>query len=530
METQNSAQQKHEAKQSSMTKGEQAMNTKTIKNQTMKGQTMKNNSYHTIIIGAGSGGLTVAAGLSALGKKTALIEAAHVGGDCTNVGCIPSKALIHLVNSMHTNGMTSAEILKAVQEKRNKLRDLETEETKEIPNLDYIEGFAKLSARNKVLVQQSNGETLELSAKHIVLATGAKPLEIPIPGLPKERTLTNLSMFEQKEKPEHFAIIGSGVIGTEMAFAFRKLGSKVSMISLAPRVLERMDVEASEVIASSLTELGVDFHLGSLTDHYDEATNTLYVKKGNELKAIEGVDKVLLAIGRIPASKGIGLEDIGVEVTRRGIPTDGYGGTNVKGIYAIGDITTTSNFTHSANAQGRRLVQRLAFPFLPRFAQEPDYPSATFSEPEVGMVGPSLEELHKQYHPELIKTVRFELSKTDKGFTQDLDRGFVQLHVTRLTGKILSATIVAPKASEMISLITAHMMNGLSIYKLANLIFPYPVLGHGIKKAADAFVFGTLPKLPQEAAAFLKYRWAKPDIQKQQKQQSLKRPTVSLSK
>lgn len=491
---------------------------------------MKDTRYHTIIIGAGSGGLTVAAGLSALGKKTALIEAAHVGGDCTNVGCIPSKALIHLVNSMNTNGMTSAEILKAVQEKRNSLRDLETEETKEIPNLDFIEGCAKLSAKNRVEVQLTNGEKLELSAKNIVLATGAKPLEIPVPGLPKERTLTNLSMFEQTEKPEHFAIVGSGVIGTEMAFAFSKLGSKVSMISLAPRVLERMDSEASNVIGESLSELGVDFHLGSLTDHYDEATKTLFVKQGEQLKAIEGVDKVLLAIGRIPATKGIGLEDVGVEVTRQGIVTDGYGGTNVKGIYAIGDITTSSNFTHSANAQGRRLVQRLAFPFLPRLAKEPEYPSATFSDPEVGTVGPSLEELHKKYHPKLIKTVRFELSKTDKGFTQDLDRGFVQLHVVRLTGKILGATIVAPKASEMISLITAHMMNGLSIYKLANLIFPYPVLGHGIKKAADTFVFGTLAALPKEFGAYLNYRWAKPTANMKQKQSKVKRPRVSLSK
>lgn len=155
-------------------------------------------------------------------------------------------------------------------------------------------------------------------------------------------------------------------------------------------------------------------------------------------------------------------------------------------------------------------MQRLAFPFLPRLAKEPDYPSATFSSPEVATVGKSLAELHKQYHPDLIKTLRYDLTKTDKGYTQGLERGFVQLHVVRLTGRILSATIVAPKASEMLSLLTAHIYNGLSVYKLANLIFPYPVLGDGIKKAADGFVFSTLPKLPQELGAYLKYRWAKP--------------------
>ena len=475
----------------------------------MNSQTVKD-SYHTLIIGAGSGGLTVAAGLSALGKKTAVVEAEHVGGDCTNVGCVPSKTLIHLVNNMDTSSMSAAEILKEVQRKRDSLRELETEETKEVDNLDLIEGYARLVTKSVVEVSHANGEVSRYKAKNIVLATGAKPLIIPVPGLPEERKLTNLSMFEQKDKPEHFAIVGSGVIGIEMAFAFRKLGSKVSIISLSDKVLDRMDPEASAVIERSLIEQGVELHLKSQTDHYDEATQTLFVKQGENTVALQGVDKVLLAIGRIPATKGIGLEEVGVKVERNGIPTDGYGATNVPGIYAVGDITQSSNFTHSANAQGRKLVQRLAFPFLPRFGSEPDYPSATFSDPEVATVGKSLTELHKQYHPSLIKTVHYDLSKTDKGYTQGLDRGFVQLHVIRLTGRILSATIVAPKASEMISLITAHIYNGLSIYKLSNLIFPYPVLGDGIKKAADSFVFETLPKLPQELGAYLKYRWAKP--------------------
>ena len=475
----------------------------------MNTQSVKD-SYHTLIIGAGSGGLTVAAGLSALGKKTAVVEAEHVGGDCTNVGCVPSKTLIHLVNNMDTSGMSAAEILKEVQRKRDSLRDLETEETKEVENLDLIEGYARLVDKKTVEVTHANGELSRYAAKNIVLATGAKPLIIPVPGLPEERKLTNLSMFEQTDKPEHFAIVGSGVIGIEMAFAFRKLGSKVSVISLSDTVLNRMDPEASAVIERSLVEQGVELHFNSQTDHYDNDSGTLYVKKGDTIEALEGVDKVLLAIGRIPATKGVGLEEVGVKVERNGIPTDGYGATNVPGIYAVGDITQSSNFTHSANAQGRKLVQRLAFPFLPRFGSEPDYPSATFSDPEVATIGKSLAELHEQYHPSLIKTVRYDLAATDKGYTQGLDRGFVQLHVIRLTGRILSATIVAPKASEMISLITAHIYNGLSIYKLSNLIFPYPVLGDGIKKAADAFVFETLPKLPQELVAYLKYRWAKP--------------------
>jgi pyruvate/2-oxoglutarate dehydrogenase complex dihydrolipoamide dehydrogenase (E3) component len=156
------------------------------------------------------------------------------------------------------------------------------------------------------------------------------------------------------------------------------------------------------------------------------------------------------------------------------------------------------------------LVQHLGFPFLPTWDKEPPYPNATFTDPEVAAIGPTLAKLHEKYHPDLIKTLHIELSETDKGYTEGLEQGFVQLHVVRLTGHILAATIVAPKASEMISLLTAAMYHNLSVYKLSGLIFPYPVLSEGIKKAADAFVFDTLPKLPRELGAYVRYRFTGP--------------------
>ena len=218
-----------------------------------------------------------------------------------------------------------------------------------------------------------------------------------------------------------------------------------------------------------------------------------------------------MAVGRVPNTAGLGLEAAGVSFGKKGIPTDPYGATDVKGIYAIGDVNPTSHYTHSANAQGRRVVQRLAFPFLPTWKPEPPYPSATFTAPEVAEIGPTLAELKKRYHPALIKTLTIDLTQTDKGYTEDLRRGFVQIHAVRLTGRILGATIVAPKASEMISLLTAAVYDGLSLYKLSGLVIPYPVLSEGIKKAADAFVFETLPKLPRELGAYVRYRWAKPE-------------------
>ncbi len=477
------------------------------------------NDFHTVVIGSGSGGLTVAVGLTKLGKRVALIEARAVGGDCTNVGCVPSKTLIHLAGA--PDGRSAAAILARVQEKRNALRDEETAEVKEMKNLTFIEGRARFLGAERLEVALSAGGTRELTAKNIVIATGSKPRRLELPGLPETRTLTNESLFELADKPEHLVIIGGGVVGSEMAFAFRKLGSRVSLVNRSDRVLSASEPEASEVVGEAMTEAGIDLYLGAQPATYDEPTRTLWIEQGRRV-ALPGVDKVLLAVGRLPGTEGLGLEAAGVSYDETGIPADAYGKTNVKGIYAIGDVNPASSYTHSANAQGRRVVQHVAFPFLPTWGRAPSYPNATFTTPEVAEIGLTLAKLRERYHPALLKTVSFDLTKTDKGYTEDLGRGFVQIHALRLTGRIVGATIVAPKASEMISLLTAAVADGLTLYKLSGLVFPYPVLSEGIKKVADAFVFETLPKLPRELGAYLRYRWAGPQTDKKQpRQQSL---------
>jgi pyruvate/2-oxoglutarate dehydrogenase complex dihydrolipoamide dehydrogenase (E3) component len=464
-------------------------------------------NYHTIIIGSGSGGITVAVGLAGLGKKVAIVEAAHVGGDCTNVGCVPSKTLIHAVDHMNLAGEA---VLEHVRAKRNHLRDEETEYVRDLANVTLIEGRARLTSASRVHVDLNAGGDTTLQADNIVLATGAKPFVIPVEGLPESRVLTNETMFEQETVPKHLVIVGGGVISLEMAFAFRKLGSQVSVVERGARIASRMELAVSEVLTERLEALDAKVYGSANIQRYDDASETLMLEQHGNTITLEGVDKVLLAIGRAPAVNNLGLAEVGVTHDKRGIPTDAYGGTNIKNVYAIGDVNTASAFTHSANAQGRRLVQRLAFPWLPRFGSEPIYPSATFSEPEVAMVGGTLTDLHKRFPAELIKTVRFDLTKTDKGYTESLEHGFVIIHALRLTGRVVGATIVAPKASEMISLMTAAIYNNISLYKLSQLVFPYPTLSEGIKKAADAFVFETLPKLPQELLTYLRYRWQRP--------------------
>ena len=458
---------------------------------------------HTVIIGAGSAGITAAVGLAGFGKTVALIEKKHVGGDCTNVGCVPSKTLLHLAKQMEKEGLTAAQVLAKVRERRDHLRDEETEWIKDVDKVTLYKAEAKFKDAHTLVL--STGETLK--AQNIIISSGSRAIRIPVEGLPEDKYLTNESLFDLENLPSHLAIVGAGVIGVEMAFAFSTLGAKVTLVDLAPRILSVLEPEVSELMSEILQARGVTIHTGTKGDHYDAADETFYLDKGGEQITLAEVDKVLVAIGRTP-NLDLDLENAGVEYGKRGISTNSSHRTNVENIYAIGDVDPASAFTHSANAQGRRVVQKIALPYVP-LGKESVYPSATFSSPEIAQVGPTLAKLHERYPADLITTVRHDLKDTDRGYTQYLERGFVLIHAMRLTGRVLSATIVAPNASEMIPILTQAVNGRGRLYGLANLVFPYPTLSEAIKKAADKFVFATLPKLPGELWAYLANRWRK---------------------
>ncbi len=465
--------------------------------------------FSTIVIGAGSGGMTVAVGLANLGRKVALIEGNHVGGDCTNVGCVPSKTLIHLAKNFKP-GMSADEVVREVTRKRDALRDKETEEVQHMDNLTFIQGMAKFTAP-KTLSVNHNRTTRELTADNIVIATGARPRMIDIPGLPEEMVLTNESLFDLTNVPKHLVIVGAGVIALEMAFAFQKLGTKVTMFALDKRPLMTAIPEASEAIQAELDKRGITLYCGTVAKVCDVSTHSLILKSGDEEITLTGVDKVLVAVGRVKNIDSLGLDQAKIKTDARlGILVNSFGETNVKGVYAIGDVTPTSAFTHSANAQGRRVVQRIAFPFLPIAKQEPLFPNATFSDPEVAAVGLTQKELAEFCHPQIIKRIRVDFkTHTDRGYTDGIENGFIIVDAIRLTGQILSATIVGSRASEMISFFTLAISQKISLYKIYRLVYPYPTFSSGILKVADFFMRDTLPNIGKELAAYLKYRFAK---------------------
>ena len=467
-------------------------------------------TYHTIVIGSGSGGFTVAIGLTGLGKRVAVIERAFVGGDCTNVGCIPSKALIHQANEPGAANDTAA-AFRTVRGKRDRLRDEETAQLRQTKNLDLIFGHARFLDAQRLEVTRGEGDRRELSASHIVIATGSRPRTLAIPGLPDERTLTNERLFELHEAPQHLAIVGSGSVALEMACAFRKLGSAVTIVSRGERILAKAAAEASAVLERALAARGIAIHHRARPQAYDEATRTLRAVVAGFPVALPGVDRVLLAIGRERNVDELNLERAGIEVdAKNGITVDGKGRTSVAHIYAIGDVTPDSHWTHSANAQGRRVVQQIALPYLPTIGGDPLYPQATFSDPEVASVGLKPETVAQRYHPGAVRRVRIELKELDRGYTDGVEHGFVLVEALRLTGRILGATIVGPHAGEMITIFTLAISRGLTLYSLYRLVFPYPTLAEGLKKAADAYVRETLPHLPAEVGAYLRYRFAKP--------------------
>lgn len=462
--------------------------------------------FAAIVIGAGSGGLTVAVGLTGFGKRVALIERGRIGGDCTNVGCIPSKTLIH--EAQASPGAPPAEVLARVRTRRDELQDEEAAWVEGMPGLTLLRGTARFEGRRELEVALTDGGVRRVRGGTIVIATGSRPKTVEIPGLPSERTLTNESLFELEDAPEHLAIVGAGAIGCEMAFAFRSLGSRVTVLQRSERVLSALEPEAGNLIQERMRRAGIQVLLGVRAERYDEPSRTLLTSRSGETLPVDGVDRVLLALGRRP-NLDLNPAAAGVEAGPGGIDADAWGRTDVGHIFAVGDVTTRAGTTHAANAQGRRAVRKIALPWLPGGAA-PALPAAVFTDPEVAHVGPPLVQLRKRYPANLIRSLRVDLADTDRGYTMGIRDGFVLVHALRLSGRVLGATIVAPAAGEMIPLLTLAMQRRVRLWALSELVVPYPVLSEAIKKVADAFVFESLPKLPRELSAYLRLRWRRP--------------------
>ncbi len=352
-----------------------------------------NNEYDVIVIGAGSGGLTVAVGLVKVGKKVLLVEQEHIGGECTNSGCIPSKALLHCAQnyskSLKIAGQTEMsenyrqQAFSHVRQTINKVLAEETPEHMAKLGITVVKGEAVFVGRNKITV---NSETYTF--KKAVIATGSSPRLLDIAGLGTEQILTNQNLYKLEEIPRRLLIIGAGPIGMEMGQALAMLGSEVSLIDTGSRLAKLEDEAISPIITKVFTDLDIDLLLNAkvkrilnniadieISDHSGHVT---------ELKQI-GFDKVLVAIGRVPNIPK-GLKTANVKTTESGVTVDKTWRTSNKNIYALGDVAGKFKFTHVADDTARQVIVHIISRGLFR-PKEKLIPKVTFTEPEIGQVG-----------------------------------------------------------------------------------------------------------------------------------------------
>lgn len=429
--------------------------------------------YHLAVIGAGPAGLMTAIAAAGLGARVALIERKAMGGDCLNVGCVPSKALLETAAS----GAGFDAAFAWLRRVRAEIAVHDSVERYTRAGVDVFLGNARCIDSATVGV----GE-LRLSARRIVIATGARPSIPPIPGLRAAEPLTNETVFELRRQPRRLAVIGAGPVGCELAQAMARLHVEVHLFESADRVLSRESPEASRIVAAALRNDGVRLQLGAAIDSVERRGPMLSLISAH---AATEVDALVVAAGRTANVDALNLAGVGVETTADGlISVDARLRTSNPKIFAAGDVCSRDQFTHNADAQARIVVQNALF--LPTASTKPlAIPHCTYTDPEVARVGAHRTELDAA--GTAFDVYRAEFGDLDRGKTQADTIGFAEVLTERHASRILGATIVGRDAGEQIAGICVAMANGLGLDALGKAVLPHPTRAEYLKRIADQF-------------------------------------------
>ena len=460
--------------------------------------------YHLVVLGAGTAGLVTAAGAAGLGARVALIERDLMGGDCLNVGCVPSKGLIGAariaasvreagsfgVSTGNKHSVDFARVMQRMRRLRAKISPADSAKRFSELGVDVFFGQGSFVDDRTIQVTERDGKTLDLRYKKAVLATGARAAAPEIPGLETVDYLTNETLFSLTELPKRLGVIGAGPIGTEMAQAFARFGSDVVLFDRNDRVLAREDPEAGAIIAKSLERDGVRLMLGSRdirilpTSPWACRIQTTHHGKSSETV----VDRLLVAVGRVPNLEGLNLDAVDVEHDKHGVIVNDFLQTTNPRLYAAGDLCSKEKFTHAADFQARIVIQNALFRFGPfgrKRASRLIIPRATYTSPEVAHVGTSLADAEQSGIA--VDTYYQDLADVDRAILEGQDHGFVKVHTKKGTDTIVGATIVAENAGDLISEITVAMNAGLGLSKIGATIHPYPTQAEAIRKLGDQF-------------------------------------------
>ena len=448
--------------------------------------------YHLVVIGAGTAGLVTAIVAAGLGAKVALIEKHLMGGDCLNIGCVPSKGVIsaaRMWNRRHRSafGAPAADgpgDFGAAMERMRRLRA-------DISHIDGAQRFQDagvdvfLGAGRFVSDSEVEVDGTRLRFKKAVIATGARAAAPPIPGLDQVEYRTNETIFSLTELPQTLTVIGAGPIGCEMAQSFAQFGAEVTLIDMADQVLIREDPDAAAVVQDEMVADGVQLALSAkVLEVRGEGDDKIVVIERNGQREEIRSRELLVAVGRAPNVENLGLDEVGVEYDRTGVQVDAKLRTSNKRIYAAGDVTPHLKFTHLADAHAAIVIQNALFAPTAK-TEKLTVPWVTYTSPEVAHVG--LYEHDAKTQGIAVDTVKVSLDDVDRALLDGETEGFLKLVLQKGKDRILGATLVANHAGDMLPALSLAVTHQIGLGKFAGTIFPYPTQGEVMKKAANAW-------------------------------------------
>ncbi len=451
--------------------------------------------YRLLVIGGGTAGLVAAHAAAALGAKVALIERHLLGGDCLNVGCVPSKALIRtsrlyaeMRDAQRFGAVVPADIrvdFPAVMERmrgiRARISRVDSVQRLVAAGVDVYFGQAHFTGADSLSV-----DGLKLHFDKALIATGARPDLPAIPGLAEAGYLTNETVFDLAELPRRLLVIGGGPLGCELAQAFCRFGAKTTIAQKIPLFLPKEERDAAQLLSDAFARDGIEVRLNTVAMKVRvENGQKLVDLVSDDHKSTVAVDAILTGIGRVPNVEGLDLEAAGVAYDNStGIAVDDFLRTSNRRIYAAGDVCLEHKFTHTADASARIVVRNALFLGRQRLSAL-TIPWCTYTDPEIAHVGLYVRQARERDIP--VKTFTIPMHEVDRAIADDEEGGFVKIHVRERSDRILGATVVARHAGEMINEISLAMVAGIGLRTLAKVIHAYPTQAEAIRKAADAY-------------------------------------------
>lgn len=428
-----------------------------------------------LVIGAGSGGLSVAAGASQMGASVVLLEGGEMGGDCLNYGCVPSKSLLAIGKKALTEDVSYAEAMGHVHQVIDTIAPVDSQERFEGFGVRVIRAYGRFVGRNEV----EAGDSL-IKARRIVIATGSSPMVPPIAGLADVPYLTNETLWKLTEKPEHLIIVGGGHIGMELAQAHVRLGCQVTVIEAA-KALGHSDPECAAFVVDQLKAEGVALLEGASVSAVANDASGVTVTQSDG-KEITG-SHILIATGRKPNVEGLNLEAAGISLDGPNIRVDANMKTSNNKVYAIGDVTGKLPFTHTAGYHAGVVVRSALFG-LPARASHAHIPYATYTQPELAQIGPTDAQARETYGDKL-EITRFDIHHNDRAIAEGKASGLIKVMVVK--GRPVGVSIAGEQAGELITLWSLAIANRMKMSQVSAMVAPYPTYSEINKRAVGAY-------------------------------------------